>query len=564
MYFTKMMIADPLEKKAVYQEFSKGFNVITGRENHIGKSSIVKSLFYALGTEVKFSDDWEKDTKLYFVGFCVDRNEYTIVRWHKNYIVLNGRSIICATNRVGSGLAPLFADIFSFSVHLANKKSKLLELAPPAFTFLPYYIDQDEGWKDMYNSFENITQYNKDDRLLCLYYHLNIYNKKTLQMMLDRSKLKELLDVNKVEQERLQITIDNLNAETNNLLPGNSFDDIEQSLRIHKEKIECYVKKLGDLRNKIQSLEVILEKNRYNRELVKKVKSHKRNDDKNEEVISFRCPNCGCYIEDNIFKLVMTNYSEQNKDYINSQFKFIDKAINDDLLKYKKEYIEATEILRDYENIYRLNNDNYKTYLRQRGLQETLEKLNIKRYQFIDEEKKMKQEYSKLRKELNSIISIEEVEDDYKWFARQNLQRLGVWEEKYSEKLRLLKPVKGQGAQVNKIILAQYVALFKTIAKYRKGQIVFPFVVDSPKTNEPSESSSKEIIDMIFSVDVLPQVILATTDFERSHPEFCNHEVNIIRLHNQWHLLQESVYVQYEGFINQFLGLFVNNDLFKR
>ena len=128
----------------------------------------------------------------------------------------------------------------------------------------------------------------------------------------------------------------------------------------------------------------------------------------------------------------------------------------------------------------------------------------------------------------------------------------------------MLKPVKGQGAQVNKIILAQYVALFKTIAKYRKGQIVFPFVVDSPKTNEPSETSSQEIINMIFSVDMLPQVILATTDFERSHPEFCNHRVNIIRLHRQWHLLQENVYSQYEDFINQFLSLFGNSNLFKR
>ena len=56
-------------------------------------------------------------------------------------------------------LAPLLGDIFDFSVYLPNKDTGKVEMAPPAFTFMPYYIDQDLGWCVLYYSFASITQY---------------------------------------------------------------------------------------------------------------------------------------------------------------------------------------------------------------------------------------------------------------------------------------------------------------------------------------------------------------------------------------------------------------------
>lgn len=66
---------------------------------------------------------------------------------------------------------------------MANKKTNKIELAPPAFTFMPYYIDQDRGWSGLYESFSNIDQYKKPDRIKSLYYHLGIYTRSTVELM---------------------------------------------------------------------------------------------------------------------------------------------------------------------------------------------------------------------------------------------------------------------------------------------------------------------------------------------------------------------------------------------
>ena len=54
VFFQNILIADISKKVAKWQQFSKGLNVVTGIDNHVGKSSLLKSLFYALGGGVRF------------------------------------------------------------------------------------------------------------------------------------------------------------------------------------------------------------------------------------------------------------------------------------------------------------------------------------------------------------------------------------------------------------------------------------------------------------------------------------------------------------------------------
>ena len=56
----------------------------------------------------------------------------------------------------------------------------------------------------------------------------------------------------------------------------------------------------------------------------------------------------------------------------------------------------------------------------------------------------------------------------------------------YDGTIRLLKPIKAQGTLENKIILAQFVALFQTMEYFKTGATRFSFVVDSPLAKEAS------------------------------------------------------------------------------
>ena len=64
VYFKQIMIADLQNKTARVQPFEKGLNVVTSIDNHVGKSSLLKSLYYTLGAEVDFDSVWDRQSKL--------------------------------------------------------------------------------------------------------------------------------------------------------------------------------------------------------------------------------------------------------------------------------------------------------------------------------------------------------------------------------------------------------------------------------------------------------------------------------------------------------------------
>lgn len=153
MLFKDILIADITEKTARYVEFKRGLNVVTSKDNHVGKSSLLKSLYYSLGAEVGFDNAWNKQTKLTAVRINVDNDEYRVVRFGKKYAIFKDNELVYMAESVTKELAPKLEEIFGFSIYLAEKgKDKHIIQAPPAFTFMPYYIDQDIGWSSMYKS----------------------------------------------------------------------------------------------------------------------------------------------------------------------------------------------------------------------------------------------------------------------------------------------------------------------------------------------------------------------------------------------------------------------------
>lgn len=177
VYFQSILIADLQKNAARFQTFSKGLNVVTSTNNHVGKSSLLKSLYYALGADVDFDSVWDRNSKLYVATICIDDEVYRIARFMRRFAVFHNNKLLSITESVSNELAPLLGGIFDFAVYLPNKDTGRVEMAPPTFTFMPYYIDQDKGWTGLYNSFASIQRYKSADRIKSLYYHLNIYTK---------------------------------------------------------------------------------------------------------------------------------------------------------------------------------------------------------------------------------------------------------------------------------------------------------------------------------------------------------------------------------------------------
>lgn len=158
LLFTKLYLLSLKEQTAKIVHFHPNMTIIRGK-NSTGKSSLVKMLYQAMGASVpnipKFFQDANVISLLYFT---VDGEEYSILKHQKRYLLFHGESQILSTQHVTDQLAPEFAKVFNFKLCLNDKKGNFIQ-APPAFLFLPFYLDQDQGWHGTFKSFDRLGQF---------------------------------------------------------------------------------------------------------------------------------------------------------------------------------------------------------------------------------------------------------------------------------------------------------------------------------------------------------------------------------------------------------------------
>lgn len=558
MYFNSILIADVMTHSAHFQKFEKGLNVVTSKDNHVGKSSLLKSLYHSFGANVKYDNVWNINSKLYVLNFTVDEKKYRIVRYIKNYAVFKDKTLLLITNKVMEELSPLLEKIFEFGVYLDSKNSGKVTLAPPAFTFLPYYIDQDDGWSILYGSFQNQEQYKKADRIKSLYYHLNIYTKQSVELMAQRDRLQDEVFSLKKEEERLSEIIDFISDEMQGLIPAEDITRFDENIKPMKKKIQYLVRAIGEKRNVIQELQVALEQHEQQLEII--TEYHKIADatEQQKNEISHSCPRCGYIYDDEIYSRVCSNYMNISRDYIKQYVLQVTETIRQKLKKEEEQYIELMAELKKVETLFEEKSENFNVYVRQRGMREAWKRFSTQLKETQSKQDEIQSDLKKIKKELKTLPSKDEVEEKYIEFTRENIMSLNAWNSAYDGTIKLLTPIKAQGTLENKIILAQCVGLFQTMNYFKTQTIRFPFVVDSPRGKEASQESSREILEMITEISMLPQVILATIDFEEYKESIgaAAKSANVIVLKNHNSLLNEDDYTSHEDEITRLMELF--------
>ena len=246
-------------------------------------------------------------------------------------------------------------------------------------------------------------------------------------------------------------------------------------------------------------------------------------------------------------KEVYKKYSEQK--YMVAVFMSGEQDLYEntrDLLLYnleKKQYVTLRQQMAEEETAFQSEKNEFDIYVRQRGLADSIRRFQQQLSKTISDIQEDEQNIKEISKELRKLPNKKEVEEKYIEYARLNIMTLDAWDPAYDGAIHLLKPIKAQGTLENKIILAQFVALFQTMEYFKTSATRFSFVVDSPRAKEASISSSKDILKMIAQMEMLPQIILATIDYSEYDSEI-ETPANIIVLTEKRKLLNERDYVK--------------------
>lgn len=545
--FKELLIADIEKKTAQLVEFADGKNLLTSSSNHVGKSLICKSLYYTLGAEAFFSDTWKRVNSLYWLTIDVEGKEYRIVRKNYLFTIYEPNGSIVKLFRVKK-LTEYLNKLFSLNIKLVAKDdNKTIISSAPVFMYIPYYIDQENGWTPDTESFDRLAQFSKPQRRTSLFYHLGCYGEDYVEKNL---KYKQLLDEQAVEDKEYQDCkriveyLQDLLDKNGDVLVAET--ELAEKIRQNKAKLDSLLLRLEKLKSDIIKLEnekvLAMHTKEQMESFLKKEKKQKKVSQ------NVQCPKCGYEFSLDFKERFEREYLLENLAVELSEVSVSISKCQEELEKKNKEYVEARNTFARLEKSISSDEDLYNKYIKIKSAQSLIQE-NIKRIGILAVAKEKRGENIKLlSKELREYQKrAETAENLYKHNLAQLFAKLNISsEEANAYDYSIGDNISASGAYKDRVILAKYYAFLITKLKLASHIVSFPVVIDSPRGDEQDRDNEKIIMDFILrDKNIDNQVIVSTIDGNEFLTEDIS--VNIINLQNEKHqLLNSNVYTQYE------------------
>lgn len=181
----KLIVISQSESRSLEVPFKKGLNIILG-SNKTGKSSIIKSIFYTLGCECKkVESDWKKLISTYLLFWDYGDRSFCVCREGKQFRIFevqDDKFVEIINTFKFSTYSNCLMDILEINLPCISIHGEQSNVTPPIILRFQY-IDQDEGWSKIAESFNNVG-YIKDwkgntNKYVCGYMDETYYELKT-------------------------------------------------------------------------------------------------------------------------------------------------------------------------------------------------------------------------------------------------------------------------------------------------------------------------------------------------------------------------------------------------
>lgn len=554
--FESIVLVSRRERKSIKVDFHPTTNIIQGK-NDTGKSSLIKSLYSCLGTEPhNVNDRWKSADVTSFLRFEVDSKTFSIYRQRDTYALFDSADApIGIFTSVTKQLAPRLAEILDFRLQLSDRKGAS-QVPPPAYCFLPFYIDQDKGWQSTWNSFKNLNQFPQWKRAVISYHfgirpnewHALDARKRNLLNDLDEPQqsvkaLKELLRRARQEHPHIDFDIDieRFQQELNELL------EECRHLKKREDEYRFQMSGLGNERIRLEAQVEIVE--RTYQELNKDYQF--ASEDLGDSV---DCPTCGAAHQNGFserFGIAQdTETCDDLAQSLRDDLRQVDTKIAElksSLANTEDERTRITQLLDEKQEDLALRD-----LLELEGRKQYVEKVRAS----IDESQVR---ISGIRDEIDSIEKQMSVFEDRKRSSAIRQQYANDMR-KFTAELnthldkrvyeRIDASISESGSDLPRAILAYQYAVLNSIEI--NGNATFcPVVIDAPNQQDQDEDNLPRVINFIAQNHPKGrQLILALrdtcgVDFEGSS----------LVLDNEYSLLQEADYSEHSSLIEHYKGL---------
>lgn len=560
--FESLELLSLKERRARRIPFHPKMTVIIG-ENDVGKSSVIKSIYWTLGAEAaKVHPSWVEANIKSLLTFTLDDVRYRVLRERNDFsFFTDDGKLVMRANSVVKELAPFIAELLDFKLVLSNRAGEP-EIPPPAYAFLPFYIDQDDGWTKPLESFANLAQYSAYKRPV-IEFHTGILpnefyvleaNKRQIQV-----KQRDFLADRNVVQKAIEKA--GLTA---------AFDGLELSTEGHEVAIERLLIRLKQLREdrrtRAAKLAEILDQRVITDNQIATVRAALQEIEK--DIIFARdlpheilCPTCGTshqndfanrysIVEDreaclDFISASMTKIQQLAKSAasIDAEVRDADAAMAEiqATLDSRREDVSLADVIESKGR--RIASDLFQQQFD--GLTDEISKL-VNEIKAIDD----KLGALKDRKRRDKIVAF------YAQLMLSYLDRLDVSNYSVQEFTKLPARISETGSDLPRSILAYFLAVLNTMNEFSTS-FFGPIVIDSPNQQDQDATNVGAMIDLI--VKAVPddaQVILGTVSL---HDQTFD-DADIIEFTDKLQVLRADEFESVQATLKPFIDLAADPD----
>jgi len=247
----EMLLLSLKEKRARRVKFDPRRTIVLG-SNQTGKSCLIKSIYRTFGAELpKVPESWDAAEVTSFIRFHIAGRRHMILRHSNVYAIYDeSNKLLKVCKSISQELSPYFTELFDFKIKLPDQKRNIV-IPPPAYLFLPFYIDQDKGWSNNWSSFERL--YLPNTRQAMVNYHTGIRPNEWYEAKGEMEKIRS--EIKNIEEERSMLK--NIMSSLREELSSVQFDtDIEA----FKEEIARLLAECEELNTKQEKMKAVLVK----------------------------------------------------------------------------------------------------------------------------------------------------------------------------------------------------------------------------------------------------------------------------------------------------------------
>lgn len=542
----EILLLSHLDRRAKKVKFDPKTTIILG-VNDTGKSCLLKSIYRTFGAEpAKTHPRWTKSDVLSLIRFTLDAQQFSMLQHNRLYAIFDDKDqLIKNFTRVTSELGPFLARLFDFKVKL-NDKSGNAVIPPPAYFFLPFYIDQDSSWNRNWSSFAKLQQF-REWRQSIAEYHTGMKPNKFYELKADLDRL-----TREIKEATAELRVlESAKARIKEQFPPGTFDVDIDSFRSEVEELisrcqelnkveETFKEKLIDLRN--HKMLIGYQITIANQAVKEKGADYKFATSIVEDHLD--CPTCGAIYENSFAeRFAIAQDEDRCRDLVVS-LKQDEIDLNYQIEKLREQYAENREQFVAVSRILekRQSDIRLKDVIESEGKKEVDRVFSAHLLHYQGEVFKSEMELNQVKDSLKFIetqlrTKKKEISSFYLSFMRSYLNKLQVLTLPQGSYNQIYSNIKEIGSDLPRALLAYYYSVLQTMKKYSSSAFC-PIVIDSPNQQGQDPASLRKMIEFILeSKPEDSQLILGLENLNGLKPD-----VKIIELKTKLQLLRKEEY----------------------